>query len=125
MSKSMKIELLKTCLAGNSKDPQRAGTVIESDDPVQIDNFKALVKVGYAKETNKAVTVAKDAAPQNPANDPTEDAIKTVLAGNVPQVVEQIGAFNADELKRALELESAGKNREGVKDALTAAINQG
>lgn len=55
----MKIELLKTAMLGGNTNPIKRGSVIESDNPATIGEYKALVAVGYAKETNKAAS--KDA----------------------------------------------------------------
>lgn len=132
----MRIKLLKTCIVG--KDPVRRNSVIESNDPAVEAEMKALVKIGYAVETkDKLVNTGKSAqavvadslsnankgdAPSNAnkgdaPNDKTFDPA-AILAGTVPEITAGLESYSVDELIALRDAEKAGKDRQGVLEAI-------
>lgn len=117
----MKIKLLKKCLGSSASTVHPVGTVLQAKNKADETNFAELVSMGYAVEV-KGDKPEPAAPPAPPVPADGDLAILEVLKGNAEQVIAEIGAFNKEELQRALVLEAAGKARKGVSEAITAAL---
>lgn len=136
----MRIKLLTTAMVAGLTHAIPSGTVIESKDEGVIAEYKALVNVGYAAETNEAVTdpagyaynvggntppisgeVAADAVDARKAAD---EAHLAALEGTVGEVATYAATLDKAGAKRlgALEAGSKGRQRAGVASAVESHI---
>lgn len=137
----MKIKLLTASILAGFANALPAGAVVESDEAFKTDEFKALIAVGYAKETKEAVThkedgfepvkpiIAVDDDDDDDGNDTFEAQegdtdLLAVLEGNTKEVTEFLDELDAPALARLAVLESRGQDRKGVMAAITAAQEQ-
>ena len=116
----MNIKLLKHCMVGNTVQKKNwIGTVND-------DEGKALVAAGYAAEHKGPIPAAPDGKAAKGGNKSKADAeakLGAILSGTVPEVVEALDGLSVDELDTLDKLETAGKDRAGVHDAITAAAS--
>lgn len=131
----MKIKLLTSALVAGFSNTVPSGSVIESKDEAHIAEYKALIGVGYAEETNEAVTDvaaihAKIPGGNTPpisgivdADDSGDDVdLDSILAGNVADVTASLDGLDKKQLRRLAKLEAKGKDRQGVATAIEDAI---
>lgn len=134
----MKIKLLTACILAGFANALPAGSVVESDETLKTDEYKALIAVGYAKETTDAVTSTPDGfEPVKPIIITEDDGgepfvaeegdgdLLAVLEGNIKEVTEFLSELDAPALARLAILEARGENRKGVAEAIAAAQEQG
>jgi hypothetical protein len=136
----MRIKTTKTVLlSGTGHRPTVAGTVVDAGgDQARINEFKALITAGYAKETKEAVGVPKrgnqrkltDAAPAKrgdraeafdaSAAHADDEFFNEVVSGTVGDVEANLADLDANGLARLeyLEGQREGGARKGALDAI-------
>lgn len=128
----MKIKMKKMAMVAGFSQPVPKDTVVESDNPGVIGEFKALIQAGYASPTNEAVSdpewqyrVGSNTPPQvsgiMPKTNP-DDAHNALLSGTVADVEAGLASYDDAGLTRLAELEGASeKPRVGVLSAIDKA----
>jgi len=125
----MKIKLLTTIMLAGFREPVRQGQIVEAQDEADVLEYKALVAAEFAKETKDEPTTSKEAAATTPpisgVTNGDDAALLDILKGNVPAIVAQLDALDADQLARLGELEAAGADRKGVHEAIAELSDDG
>lgn len=145
----MRIKLLTASILYGFKNALASGSVVESDQEIETNEFKALINIGYAKETTEAVTAVADGhtdvlpelidngdgtftdpelealTVDGPVSDELAKKIEGVLSGTVGEVADELVALDDAELAIARKAEIAGKNRKGVIDAIDELLGEG
>lgn len=132
----MKYRLLTTAIVSalDRSNPTLRGVVWEPEDVLDVQEAKALANVGYAEESKDEVTAwtpaqralrdAQDAVEQETG---VETDLAELLAGTVDQVEESLAEteLTTEQLEALLQLESEGKDRTGVKNAIQQYLDDG
>lgn len=85
----MKIKLLKTAtLIGTALAVPR-GTVVESEDPACVNEFNALVKVGYARESTEDATMNLTTGKKSPPISGVREAPENKVIEAAPEVADK------------------------------------
>lgn len=145
--KTQRYNLLTTCIVTglHPNEPQGAGTKWEPTNAIDVQEAEQLTELTYAERWDArkedvvsktwlqkqdeakqaaAAEAAGDFEPGTGNNEVTGDDadLLLILGGNVEAVTGEIDGLDVDQLRRLYELESAGKNRKGVAEAINEAI---
>ncbi len=97
-----------------------AGTVYAAKDEAAEQEAKALIRVGYAEETDEKVNYVDKSLPKSEQisgiKENNDAPLKEILTGTVDEVVAQFPQLSPDDFKRLVKLESQGKGRSTLLD---------